>query len=54
MERRLRDIVVRALRNSALLSFLEGLETLLEGFSQVTSVPVVNSDTVSVLEATWS
>lgn len=35
MERRLRDIVVRALRSSALLSFVVGLEALLEGFAQV-------------------
>lgn len=35
VERRLRDIVVRALRNSALLSFVVGLEALLEAFAQV-------------------
>lgn len=35
VERRLRDVVVRALRNSALLSFVVGLETLLEAFSKV-------------------
>lgn len=35
MERRLRDIVVRALRNSALVDFMVGLEKLLEGFAEV-------------------
>lgn len=35
MERRLRDIVVRALRSSALLDFMVGLEELLEGFAEV-------------------
>lgn len=35
VERRLRDIVVRALRSSALLDFMVGLEDLLEGFAQV-------------------
>ena len=35
VERRLRDIVVRALRSSALLSFVVGLESLLEGFAKV-------------------
>eukprot|EP00904_Undaria_pinnatifida_P012368 jgi/Undpi1/8261/HiC_scaffold_25.g10731.m1 len=34
VERRLRDIVVRALRSSALLDFMVGLEDLLEGFAQ--------------------
>lgn len=35
VERRLRDIVVRALRSSALLDFMVGLEELLEGFAEV-------------------
>ena len=35
VERRLRDIVVRALRSSALLDFMVGLEKLLEGFAEV-------------------
>ncbi|CAM9394754.1 unnamed protein product [Pylaiella littoralis] len=39
VERRLRDIVVRALRSSALLTFVRGLETLLEGFVQGKQVP---------------
>lgn len=41
VERRLRDIVVRALRSSALLSFVVGLETLLEGFAEVTRISVL-------------
>lgn len=43
MERRLRDIVVRALRSSALLSFVRGLETLLEGFAQVKTKNIVRA-----------
>ncbi|CAM9604536.1 unnamed protein product [Ectocarpus sp. 4 AP-2014] len=39
VERRLRDIVVRALRNSALVGFLEGLETLLGEFTQTKQIP---------------
>ncbi|CAM9738051.1 unnamed protein product [Scytosiphon promiscuus] len=39
VERRLRDIVVKALRSSALLTFVEGLESLLEGFSQGKAAP---------------
>lgn len=39
VERRLRDIVVRALRSSALLSFVVGLEALLEGFAKVKRTP---------------
>ncbi|CAN0528798.1 unnamed protein product, partial [Ectocarpus sp. 8 AP-2014] len=39
VERRLRDIVVRALRNPALVGFLEGLETLLEKFTQTKQIP---------------
>lgn len=35
VERRLRDIVVRALRNPALVGFVEGLESLLGEFTQV-------------------
>ncbi|CAM9850205.1 unnamed protein product, partial [Ectocarpus sp. 13 AM-2016] len=39
VERRLRDIVVRALRNSALVGFLEGLETVLGEFTQTKQIP---------------
>eukprot|EP00903_Cladosiphon_okamuranus_P012159 g11406.t1 len=39
VERRLRDIVVRALRSSALLSFVLGLEELLEGFAKDQEAP---------------
>ncbi|CBJ30357.1 expressed unknown protein [Ectocarpus siliculosus] len=38
VERRLRDIVVRALRNPALVGFLEGLETLLGEFTQTKQI----------------
>ena len=40
VERRLRDIVVRALRSSALLSFVVGLEALLEGFAKVSQITI--------------
>ncbi|CAM9968266.1 unnamed protein product [Ectocarpus fasciculatus] len=39
VERRLRDIVVRALRNPALVGFVEGLETLLGEFTQTKRIP---------------
>ncbi|CAM9250005.1 unnamed protein product, partial [Laminaria digitata] len=39
VERRLRDIVVRALRSSALLDFMVGLEELLEGFAEGGKAP---------------
>ena len=35
VERRLRDVVVRALRSAEMMSFVSGLETLLEAFAQV-------------------
>ncbi|CAN0229955.1 unnamed protein product [Ascophyllum nodosum] len=34
VERRLRDVVVRALRSAEMMSFVSGLETLLEAFAQ--------------------
>ncbi|CAM9265940.1 unnamed protein product [Ectocarpus sp. 12 AP-2014] len=39
VERRLRDIVVRALRNPALVGFVKGLETLLGEFTQTQQTP---------------
>lgn len=59
VERRLRDIVVRALRNPALVGFVKGLETLLGEFAQVcyrTTVPSRSptlQDKISTMEETF-